>query len=239
MDYKKNRKYFSPKGGAGKFVFLFILILATIVLFKMNQTMYGQYGIGAVVLTIVVMVLTRRPSDAYIDGVVAEELKKLEAAALKKLGLDKEEISVAPAIRVCAYERVGWKWIDGDKYGTAIPILGKDEKMRYPAVTMHYFCFSEHEINYYSRTYSLVCDHISETTNVINYNDVTSIRSSSVAYPVWDKKAGKEDPEKRGKQDAFAVNVPGDSIVCATERLNEADECVNALRALVKQKKNA
>ena len=121
-------------------MFLFILILATIVLFKMNQTMYGQYGIGAVVLTIVVMVLTRRPSDAYIDGVVAEEMKKLEAAALKKLGLDKEEVSVAEPIMTYGYlTKVNQISIADETLGKTKIVTGKDKLERSPVSKM---CFA-------------------------------------------------------------------------------------------------
>ena len=202
--------------------------------------MYGQYGIGAVVLTIVVMVLTRRPSDAYIDGVVAEEMKKLEAAALKKLGLDKEEVSVAEPIMTYGYlTKVNQISIADETLGKTKIVTGKDKLERSPVVGMHFFGFSENEIYYYGQEISLVSDTCRAITSVINYGDVVSVRSDTVIEPAVDFETGKEDPKKRVKSDFFSVNAGGDSIVCFVRNSDEADAHVNALRALVKQKKNA
>ena len=236
MNYAKTRKYFCQKSTASIVASLSII---AIVLFLTSKI---SWGIICIAIAVGIYFLTRRPSDAEIDAIVQEEFQSLKAAALKKLGLDEEEIAIADPVLTVGYsfqdDRGRLKITDGN-IECASFIKGKDFKWRSPIVGMHFFGFAENEIHYYYRYISLVSDTIKEGTNVINYKDVVSVRSDTECVPAINLKTNEEDPREKVKFDIFAVNVPGDKIVCSTRDSNVADEAVNALRALIKQRKNA
>lgn len=241
MNYKKNKKYFSDHTGVTGFIFL--LIIACIALFVMGKAIPRigvTPGIGVAIITILVIIFTRRPSDAYIDGVVNEEFQKLKAAALKKLGLDEEEISVAAPVQTVAHYIPNSNQVpiwDAALKQAKYYIKGKDFLHRTPIVEMHFFGFTENEIHYYGRYISLVSDTVREKTCVMHYKDVVSIGSDTEILPAKNPATGEEDPTEKIKFDFFSVNAPGSSIFCTVRNSAVADEHVNALRALVKQKK--
>jgi hypothetical protein len=199
-------------------------------------------GLLVIAAGVAVIFLFRRPTDAEIDEAVIEATQELKAMALKKLGLDEDEIALASPMMTFGYEFQddrGRMCISDASIDAATFVQGKDYKWRSPVVGMHFFGFAENEIHYYYRHISLVSDTVKEGTNVINYKDVVSVRSDSETRPRIDLKTGLEDKKEKVKFDFFQVNVPGDSIFCHVKDSATADEAVGALRSLIKQKKNA
>ncbi len=231
MDYKRNQKYFS-----GKSYIKLVIALSVIAFILLAMKVYA---IGIILLGVAVAIgwFTRRPKDSEIDAAFQEERDKLRAAALKKLGIDEEEISIADPIITYAYTNT--EKIYDDSLSKCQVIKGKDGRYRTPRIEMNFFCFSENEIHFYYRYASLVSDTVKEGTKIINYKDVVSVSSDTETVPVKDPKTGLEVPGKKFVTDYFSVNVPSDSIKCLVANSSTADSAVNALRALIKQKKNA
>ena len=91
MDYAKNKKYFQPvnlKLGIIVCIIGLILFAAT--------PIAGIVGL-AIGAFLIYLQVGGRPSDADIDAAVTSQLSNMKARALKKLGLDEDEVSeIAP-----------------------------------------------------------------------------------------------------------------------------------------------
>lgn len=231
MDYKKNQKYFRPKKSLKTPIIIGIvgLILCTVKLW---------IGLLVIAGLIAWLYLSKRPSDAEIDAQVDDALNNLKAQAIKKLGIDEEEIAIAEPLITYGYS-FGKRAITDENLSEAWGVQGKDYLWRSPIVQLSFFGFSENEIYFYRRYTSMVSDTKKEITSVINYKDVVSVKSASEVVPACDPATGQEIPNSQITFDYFELNVPGDSISCAVRNSDTADETVKAIRALVKQKKNS
>lgn len=91
MDYAKNKKYFQPvnlKLGIIVCIIGLILFAAT--------PIAGIVGL-AIGAFLIYLQVGGRPSDSDIDAAVTSQLSNMKARALKKLGLDEDEVSeIAP-----------------------------------------------------------------------------------------------------------------------------------------------
>ena len=92
MDYVKNQKYFKP------LVLKFPLIVCAVglVLLMAEQVLIGLLAIAAGA-AIIFLQIKGKPSDEEIDAAVVSHLSDMKTRALKKLGVDEDEVSeIAP-----------------------------------------------------------------------------------------------------------------------------------------------
>ena len=128
----------------------------------------------------------------------------------------------------------------GDKTNQSLlDVEGKDGIWRSPEVVISAFYFSENTVHFYSWIASLVSNSFRESTDEIYYKDIVSVKMDSEQSPVYDKN-GREIPGKVAHFDSFALrNMGGESISCTVRDSSDAEQAVNGMRALLKQKKNA
>ena len=246
MDYTKSSWYFHKASeqitswvimGAGLFIGIF---------FACYKIM--PQWISSVVLIIAVAIIGLlinwafkvRVSDKEIDDMVLEESKKLKNAALRKFGMEEEEIALAEPIKFINwnYAFLGKRGVIDGTTSMVNDILGKDKIWRSPVIEMHFFAFSENSIHHYCQFRSLMSDAIREITEEFFYKDIVSVKTDMEMIPKWDFKQNKEIPGEVIKYDSFKLNSSGgNSISCSVQNSSVAEEAVNAMKTLLKQKK--
>lgn len=235
MNYARNAKYFrsdpSPGGIIG-FAIIGLILLACKV---------WLWGLGAIVLAVIIGVVMYggRPTDAEIDEQRDSFMNALKDQAIRKLGIDEEEANIAPPLFLRGYSF--GRSVLGDKANQKLyDKQGKDGRWRSPECSLSAFFFTENEIHYYSRTVSLVSDSFKEYTVEFFYKDIVSIKTDEIERPFVDPKTGQESPTLKSRSTAFMLrNTGGETTECSCNSTEEADNAVNAMRSLVRQKKNA
>ena len=165
-------------------------------------------------------------SDADYDAEVlgfARELKK--SRALNKLGLDESEVKEVAPIVLYGYDFEG-----ADKIKK-----GDDGKWRSNIFKLVALFSSANELHGYTMRFNTLRDVKTEGTDVFFYQDIVSVSTSSIAINA--KVDGKDitvNPE------AFRLTTKGGtSITVCLEDSNKYQKSVNAMRALLREKKQA
>lgn len=235
MDYKRNAKYFKalslpPKGWL-------TLIGITVILFLVNPA-FAILGV-LLLAAVVWFIYGGKPSDAEIDAQLDSFMNGLKEQALRKLGIDEEETKIAPPLFFKGYE-FGESRL-GDAANMKLrDIRGKDGRWRSPECSLSAWFFTENEIHYYRKTVSLVSPSYKEYTEEFFYKDVVSVKTDEHDKPWIDPKTGKESSSVRTRWTAFMVrNTGGETTECVCENSEETDKSAQAMRSLVRQKKNA
>ena len=231
MDYSRNRKFFKAKPSP-KFVLTLIVIGVIGFLIK------PIIGIAFIALAVVVAVLQYggRPTAAEIDAQAKSALNDLKARALKKLGIEEEEVTLAKPIEFWGYQ-LGPTVLGGDLNGIR-DVQGKDGVSRSPEVKVSGFYFSEHSVHFYYRIFSLISDLSREGTEEYFYKDVVSVKTESQDEQLYDRSTGKAIPGLHAHSETFILrNTGGEATVCSVYDTGIADEACKAMRNLLKQKK--
>ena len=219
MDYKKNLKYFQPMN----LKFAIIVCIIGVSLLAASPVV----GLLAIALGVVIIVLQvkGRPTDEEIDSAAASQLKDMKARALRKLGVDEDEVNeIAPIT------------FDGYVYDTDLIKVGKDGKYRsnkYQAVMLF---FSSHEVHCFTYEFSITESSQKESTDVYFYKDIVSVstQTEGTEYSVGKGKSSKFDYEY------FRLTTTGGtSISCSVRNVDDAQRSINGMRSLIKSKKMA
>lgn len=219
MDYKKNQKYFQPANlKAGIIVCLIGLVLLA------ASPIVGIIAIAFGALLIYIQV-GGRPTDEEIDAAVTSQLKDMKARALRKLGVDEDEVSeIAPIT------------FDGYVYNKALIKQGKDGKYRSSKYQAVMFFFSSNEVHCFTYDFSIVESSQKESTDVYFYKDIVSVstQTEGTEYSVGKGKSSQFDYEY------FKLTTTGGtSISCAVRNIDDAQRSINGMRSLIKNKKMA
>ena len=219
MDYKKNQKYFQPANlKAGVIVCLVGLVLLA------ASPIVGIIAIAIGALLIYLQV-GGRPTDEEIDAAVTSQLKDMKTRALRKLGVDEDEVSeIAPIT------------FDGYVYNKALIKQGKDGKYRSSKYQAVMFFFSSNEVHCFTYDFSIVESSQKESTDVYFYKDIVSVSTQT---------EGTEYSVGKGKSSHFdyeyfkLTTTGGTSISCAVRNIDDAQRSINGMRSLIKNKKMA
>lgn len=219
MDYQKNQEYFQPANiKAGVIVCLIGLVLLA------AGPIVGIIAIAIGALLIYLQVVGR-PTDEEIDVAVASQLKDMKARALRKLGVDEDEVSeIAPIT------------FDGYVYNKALIKQGKDGKYRSSKYQAVMFFFSSNEVHCFTYDFSIVESSQKESTDVYFYKDIVSVstQTEGTEYSVGKGKSSQFDYEY------FKLTTTGGtSISCAVRNIDDAQRSINGMRSLIKNKKMA
>ena len=245
MDYKRNAKYFCPTQWRAGVAYIFTLLPVAsflgifLAIDKPNAPGHPALGVLVGLLGIVLAIAIGRwafsvPTDAEIDQQAASFLHNIKDAALKKLGLDAEEVSIAPGLEFWGYS-FDQTLIENEQILTLEDVKGKDGLWRAPIVACHVFLFSENMIHYYYKFFSLVNYIHEEGTEEYYYKDVVSVKTESVTI-----NRGEGVKKKQIKHNTFALrNTGGESLSCSVLSSKEAEAAVTAMRALLRIKKLA
>lgn len=219
MDYKKNQKYFQPANlKAGVITCLIGLVLLA------ASPIVGIIAIAIGALLIYLQV-GGRPTDEEIDAAVTSQLKDMKSRALRKLGVDEDEVSeIAPIT------------FDGYVYNKALIKQGKDGKYRSSKYQAVMFFFSSNEVHCFTYDFSIVESSQKESTDVYFYKDIVSVstQTEGTEYSVGKGKSSQFDYEY------FKLTTTGGtSISCAVRNIDDAQRSINGMRSLIKNKKMA
>jgi len=230
MNYKRNAKYF----GRGVHIpfkdWLFILALVVGAF---------MYHVAAGVVAAVVLVLAMigiyggKPSDAEIDAQFNSMFDGLREQALNKLGLDEDEVKIAPPLFLKSYSF--GKSVLGDRANNEMcDKKGSDGYWRSPEVVLTAWFFTEDQIYHYVKVASLVSDAKKETTDEFFYKDVVSVKTDTLERRV----STPDGSEVKQNITAFILrNMGGEVTEDACDNSEYADNAVRAMRNLLKQKK--
>lgn len=219
MDYKKNQKYFQPTNlKAG----IIVCIIGLVLLAASPITGIIAIAIGALLIYLQV---GGRPTDEEIDAAVTSQLKDMKTRALRKLGVDEDEVSeIAPIT------------FDGYVYNKALIKKGKDGKYRSSKYQAVMFFFSSNEVHCFTYDFSIVESSQKESTDVYFYKDIVSVstQTDGTEYSVGKGKSSQFDYEY------FKLTTTGGtSISCAVRNIDDAQRSINGMRSLIKNKKMA
>lgn len=216
MEYKRNKMYFDTSSMKVAIAILIIGIVLTL----------AQPVVGILVLIIGVFLFVKfRIKDEQIDAAVASQLSNMKERALKKLGLDEDEVNEIAPIS-----------FDGYVYKDALIKKGKDGKYRSSKYQAVMFFFSSNEVHCYTYDFSLIEDSQRESTDVYFYKDIVSVstQTEGTEYTVGNGKSGKFDYEY------FRLTTAGGtSISCSVRNADDAQRSINGMRSLIRSKKMA
>lgn len=220
MDYKKNANYFKPLNLKVPIILVIIGLIAL-----SANALVGLLIVAAGIAWIVLQV-KGRPTDEEIDAAVTSQLKGMRKRALKKLGVDEDEVSeIAPIT------------FDGYVYDKkAIIKQGKDGKYRSSKYQAVMFLFSSNEVHCFTYDFSIVENSQKESTDVYFYKDIVSVstQTDGTEYSVGKGKSSQFDYEY------FKLTTTGGtSISCSVRNIDDAQRSINGMRSLIKSKKMA
>ena len=138
-------------------------------------------------------------------------------------------MSLAEPLRFWGYNFVFERVLPDDANIAAWWIQGKDGKWRSSEVTHTVFYFGEHSIYCYKRTLSLVSSASKHETEEYFYRDIVSVKTETTRIPNADRFINVN---------MFVLtNSGGEKLACVTDKPQEAEVAVKAVRTLLKQKK--
>ena len=221
MNKTKNEKYFKEFK-----IKPFVIMIAIGVLGGFASPvvfLLAAIGIGLLVLKI-----KGRSTDAEIDASYESEIGSIKEKALKKLGLDEDEVTaIEPIVFYGNYHKNISKGLWYKR--------GKDDIVRasnYQAVVLF---FSEQQVYSYTYAFSIIADDRRESTDEYFYRDIVSASTNTDNVEVT--LAGKKE---NVTFDEFLLTTSGGTSISATLRdHNDADRSIKAMKSLLRQKKSA
>lgn len=224
MDYEKNRKYFAPVKYTREMIFIVCGVCC----------MVGGQDVGGIEAVIIVLVgllliaggialfFRKRKkivTDAEYDASVASMLDNIQERALNKLGVDEDEVKEITPISFDGYVYEG---------ATAVK-RGKDGLWRTNKYESVMLFFSEHEVHCYTYSFDTISQKHTEATDVYFYRDVVSVSTASDSVRVLGENIDYE---------CFKLTTTGGTVLSVSLRdVNNAQRSINAMRALLKNKK--
>ena len=233
MDYSRNQSYFTGDSAGGCSGCLgIILVIGSFGGFANGDTgaALGALAVGLALLGMSYSASSgsKTISDGEYDAGVARFADGLSRTrALQKLGVDKSEVNeIAPIILG------GYEFENADKVKQ-----GKDKRWRSNVYKAIMLFFSRNEFHCYTARFKTTEDNIlSEATDVYFYQDIVSASTASVS----DKVKVDDDKEIIIHSEAFKLTTKGGtSITVNLLNSRQGQESVNAMRALLREKKQA
>ena len=233
MDYSRNAKYFRPKPSLKPVI---ICAIIGLICFKIHILAALLFIAIAVILA---LPFFGRPTEQDIDQQALELFGEIRAHALKKLGLEEEEVTMATPIELWGYQLPAKNAVDENGKPLYSAVQGSDGVWRSPTVTLTAFYFSENTVHFYEWSKSIVSNPSSESTDEIYYKDIVSVKTLAEDKQAYDLN-GNILQGQTIHFDTFAIrNMGGESISCSVRESGVAEEAVKGMRALLKTKKEA
>lgn len=237
MDYNKNLIYFKY---AGKSDIVFRIVTVVIFILLYSVSMKNQSGkpeeqetvlVGAIALSALIYygyIYRKFMTDAQYDSVVRNEIdiQALKDYVLEKFAVDESEVNeVAPIVLR------GYVFDGADKIKQ-----GKDGKWRSNIYKLVMLLFSRNEmLTYATKLKTTANEELEEETSAYFYRDIVSVSTISKNEKV---KIGKE--EKIISSEVFMLTTKGGtSITVNLEEAGQYQQSVKAMRALLREKKQA
>ena len=245
MNYKRNAKYFKATPGSPIKAIGFFVLVGWLAVF-LNLPLQLVIVLGVIAVMYLLARLLGRPSDAAIDAQLDALAVGLKEEAMKQLGVDSEEVCIAPSLLLKGYSlgrsqlhNAGSGGFLTDRIVNAVrDVVGKDGYWRSPECVVTARFFTEDQILQYSKVVSLIAPTFKGRTNECAYKDVVSLRTETFERPAIDPKTGKVKKGKIAQSMAFAIlNAGGEVLWCCSKDVEAARQSINAMRSLLRQKK--
>ncbi len=230
MDYEMNKNYLdsvSVTGGKRVLMFLGIITLAMGLIAFLAGLAGSEFGImpGVVVAIIgVVMIIpaklsAKKITDEQYDNSVKSNLGNLKEMAMNALGLDESEVQEIDPITFGGYS-----------FQNALKIKqGSDRRYRTDKYQSVIILFTANEVHVYKYTFDTTKNSSTFETEVYFYKDIVSVSTS------------RERVMARGRHfevDFFKLTTSGGNVLSvAVYDVNSAQRSINAMRALLREKK--
>lgn len=227
MDFEKNQRYFEGVSFKGANALIGWGIVIAVISFGLAPSkvvaaiIFLMIGAGMIVLSVFVRKNTNKKivTDQDYDMEIVKQLVGLKERAMNKLGLDEDEVNEIEPITIHGFKYRGY---DRAKYGE--DFLWRTNK--YEAVM---FLFSQHELHCYTWTFDTLKQEQRERTDVYFYKDIVSVTTETDTVEVLSTKFDCE---------YFKLTTTGGTSISASVRdLDNAQRSINAMRALIKNKK--
>lgn len=227
MNYDRNKKYFEP--GALKPAIITIVVGAVIFLIGLGA------GAGVAIVGLIIAGIggfliysktSGRPTDSEIDQICMDQVKNLKDLALKKHGLDADQVKEAEPIQFDGY------YFENIRAGYLYQ-MGKDKIPRssnYEAVS---FVFSAEQVYCYKYRFSIITDEKSESTEEYFYRDIVSASTQSDTK-TYKTKDGKDIPIN---YQYFKLATSGGSLQASILSMGDAERSINGMKSLLRNKK--
>lgn len=228
MDYSKNIRYFA--GVSFKGPIWLMIICAVLGIAGFSTASQGAFGvilgllcIGGFVGAIFLIIKKKKGamSDSAYDAAVTSQLGDLKEKALAKLGIDEDEVKEIAPITFGGYKYSGIDYIK----------LGADNLWRTNKYEAAILFFSEHEVHWYSYVFDTTKAQATESTEVYFYKDIVSASTASETTMALNKNINYE---------VFKLTTKGGtSLTVSLFDTGEAQRSINAMRSLLRSKKQA
>ena len=220
MDYQKNQKYFQTINYKGPII---LIVIGAIIFLVGLSGSAGAAIVGLLLLAggiaYIVMKKKNVVTDAEYDASVASMLNNMQAKALNKLGVDEDEVKEIAPIS-----------FDGYVYkGASQAKKGEDGLWRTNKYESVMLFFSEHEVHCYTYNFDTTSQKQTEATDVYFYKDIVSVSTASDTVQVLGQNVDYE---------YFKLTTAGGTALSVSLRdVSNAQRSINAMRALLKTKK--
>lgn len=168
---------------------------------------------------------------------VKAKLQNLDtkAMALKKLGIDEEEVQEVEPVSFAGY-------VYNDKKDNLVARTSNNSWVSSDYMITWLF-FGERELFVYQYSFSMISDSKCENTMQYFYNDITSFVASSDTYQKWivestgGCKGGAERRQVSADSDEFRIIVPGDKLRCSMVPSETTDAAIRGMRNKLREMK--
>ena len=164
-------------------------------------------------------------TDKEYDSEVRKNLNDLENRALNKLGVDKDEVGeIAPI------------YISGFRYqGCSRFKKGEDNYFRTDVYESVALFFSQNEVHCYKLNFNTLEKKQTESTDVYFYQDIVSVSTTSQETEIADSITNEKQTVN---YESFELRTAGGtSLSVAIRDQDQAQRSINAMRALLREKK--
>lgn len=223
MDYKRNQKYFRGVNYLGAIIIIVIGVLVLLGALAGLFEVAGAVVIGLVLLAIgiAIIIICKRGAvtDAEYDASVASMLNNIQEKALNKLGIDEHEVKEMSPIP-----------FDGYVYqGAAHAKKGDDGLWRTNRYEVVILFFSKHEVHCYTYCFDTTSPKRTEATDTCFYKDIVSVSTGFDTVHAFGRDIDYEYLE--------LTTAGGTTLSLSLHDIDDAQRSINAIRALLRTKK--
>jgi len=176
--------------------------------------------------------LKKTVSDQEYDALLQSMLDSFNSKqkALNKIGLDESELKEIDPVYFEGYK------FDNNSFAKR----GADNKLRSSKYQISWLFFNAEQVYLYQFTFNFVEDGKNEATDEYFYKDITNFSTSSdtVETLYYDDKQ-KKNMLYNVSTNRFALTVPGDKFYCAMKQNDYTERAIQAMKAKLREKKNA
>lgn len=224
------KNYFKGSQNTDVWISVSMFIVGALFFFT-GHTIGYVLAIVLIILSIVTMIYFLKEqhiTDEDIDQFCLDNINGIEDKSLKKLGLDKEQVSLISPIVISGYF---FSKILTDPFYRQ----GLDQKDRSSNYQVSVLFFSDDQVFSYTYTFSLIYDEEKSRTDEYFYKDIVSISTSNDIVDFIDNRRQK----KSANIHQFVLTTSGGTSICNSLMSydDNIEKSIQGMKQLIRQKK--